>query len=361
MPDQPQGDKTEEPTPKRLEEAVRNGQIARSPEIQTVFVMGAGLLALTVFAGQIWGRFVQATSSILGHLHELEFTKDEVPGHFAAGVLFVGHCCAPICLAALAAGLLAGAVQTRFQASPDALKAKWSKLNPVEGFKRVFSWKQWAPALLSIFKLAIIIGLLHGTLRAIADDPIFYTVVDAARIADYLAVSTHTLTARVLAIMVVIAGLDYIYQRWRTREDLKMTRQEVKDEHKNTEGDPEIKAQRKRMARGGSKRRMLDAVPEADVIITNPTHYAVALKYDPASADAPRVVAKGMRLFALRIRAVARKHGVPVREDKPLARFIYRHCPVDGEIPAELFAAVAKILAAVYRENRYRYFRKGAG
>lgn len=361
MADQPPGDKTEDPTPKKLEEAVRNGNIARSPEIQTVFVMGACLLALTVFAPQVWRNFVQAMTYILGHLHELEFTQDEVPGHFVTGMLWVGSCCAPVAIAAMVSGMVAGAVQTRFQSSPDALKAKWNKLNPVEGFKRIFSWRQWAPAGLAIIKLGVIVALLYGTLKAIADDPIFFTVVDAARIAEYLADSVHGVTARVLAIMFVIAGLDYTYQKWRTNEDLKMTKQEVKEEHKNAEGDPEIKAQRKRMAKGGSKRKMLESVPEADVIITNPTHYAVALKYDSGASDAPRVVAKGVRLFALRIRAVAKKHGVPIREDKPLARFMYKHCPVGGEIPAELFAAVAKILAAVYRENRYRYFRKKGG
>lgn len=359
MADKPPGDKTEEPTPKKLEEAVRNGQIARSPEIQTVFVMGACLLSLTVFAPNIWEKFVQSMTYIFAHLHELEFRKDEIPGYFVTGMLFVGGCTAPVAIAALTSGVLAGAVQTRFRSSPEAMSPKWTKLNPVEGFKRIFSWKQMAPAGLAIVKLAIIVSLLYGALQTISSDPIFYTVVDAARIAEYLAQSVHSITARVLAIMVVIAGLDYTYQKWRTKDDLKMTKQEVKDEFKNQEGDPEMKAQRARMAKQGNKRKMLDNVPEADVVITNPTHYAVALKYDPG-AEAPRVVAKGTRLFALRIRALAKKSGVPIREDKPLARFMYANCEVGGEIPAELFAAVAKILALVYRENRYRYFRRGS-
>lgn len=359
MADQPTGDKTEEPTPKKLEEAVENGQIARSPEIQTVFVMGACLLSLTVFAPNIWSKFVLSMTYILSRLHELEFTQDEVPGYFVTGMLFVAGCSAPVAIAALISGMMAGAVQTRFRSSPKAMMPKWNKLNPIEGLKRIFSWRQMAPAGLAIIKLGIIVGLLYGALQAIASDPIFFTVVDAARIAEYLAQSAHSITARVLAIMIVIAGLDYGYQRWRTNEDLKMTKQEVKDEHKNQEGNPEQKAQRSRMAKQGSKRKMLDNVPDADVVITNPTHFAVALKYDVDSMEAPRVVAKGTRLFALRIRALAKKSGVPIREDKPLARFMYAHCEVGGEIPAELFAAVAKVLALVYRENRYRYYRRG--
>jgi flagellar biosynthetic protein FlhB len=256
--------------------------------------------------------------------------------------------------------LVAGGAQTQFQTAPDALKTKWTKLNPVTGLKRIFSWKQLIPAGLSILKLVVIGRLLYGTVSGIASDPIFYSIVDAARIAEYLASSTYSITARVLAVMFVIAGLDYTYQRWRTGEDLKMTKQEVKDEMKNSEGDPLVKQQRNRMAGRASKRKMLENVPEADVIITNPTHFAVALKYDVDAMQAPRVVAKGTRLFALKIKALAKENGVPIREDKPLARFMYKHCEVDGQIPAELFATVAKILAIVYRENRYRYFRKKA-
>ena len=353
MAEQPQGDKTEAATPKKLEEARRNGQIARSPEIQTVSVLSAALLALSVSVPHVWSEFVRMCSYILGHLHQFEFTRGDVAVQFVGGLFFVGACCAPLLISTMAAGCLVGAIQSGFKLAAEAARPKWNKINPVEGFKRVFSWRQWIPALLAVTKIVVVVGLLYGTLQGIADDPIFYTVVDASTVAGYLGKSAQTLTGRLLAIMVVIAGFDYAYQRWRTEEDLKMTKQEVKDENKNAEGSPEMKAHRNKIANRPSKRKMLEAVPGADVIITNPTHYAVAIKYDPSMGAAPKVVAKGVRLFALKIKELAGEHRVPIKEDKPLARLMHRYCPVGEEIPAELFSAVAKILAGVYRSRKH--------
>jgi flagellar biosynthetic protein FlhB len=180
--------------------------------------------------------------------------------------------------------------------------------------------------------------------------------VGVSRLAQFLAETSLRIFLRVSLALLVIAAADYGYQWWRTQRDLMMTKEELKEEMKNTEGNPQIKAARRRHRRALSKRKMLADVPTADVVVTNPTHIAIALRYDRKKMRAPRVVAKGIRLNAERIRDIARQHQVPIIENKPLARMLFKHGRVGGEVPASLYAAVAEVLAWVYRVNRYRYY-----
>ncbi|HXG48066.1 MAG TPA: EscU/YscU/HrcU family type III secretion system export apparatus switch protein, partial [Methylomirabilota bacterium] len=200
--------------------------------------------------------------------------------------------------------------------------------------------------------------LSYQVIREIVQDPIFYTTVDVTRIGDFIASSSFKITLRIVFALVVLASIDYGYQLWRTQQDLMMTKEEVKEEAKNQEGDPRIKAAQRRRRQQLTQRKMLAEVPKADVVVTNPTHLAIALRYDARSMRAPRVVAKGARLNAQRIREIARQHQVPVIENKPLARLLFKHARLGGEIPAQLYAAVAEILAYVYRINAYRYYRE---
>jgi flagellar biosynthetic protein FlhB len=225
----------------------------------------------------------------------------------------------------------------------------------VEGFKRLFSARMVAPTAISMAKLAVIIALTYSEVCSILSDPIFTTSVSVSRMAAFLAQTSLRIFLRVSLALLAIAAADYGYQWWRTQRDLMMTREELKEEMKNSEGNQQIKAARRRR-RGVSKKKSLAEVPKADVVVTNPTHLAIALRYDRKTMRAPRVVAKGIRLNALRIREIAQQHQVPIVENKPLARLLFKHARVGGEVPASLYAAVAEVLAWVYRVNRYRYY-----
>ena len=220
----------------------------------------------------------------------------------------------------------------------------------------ILSVRSLAPTALSCIKLATIMTLSYSQLRKVLDDPIFYTSVHIGRIAEFLAQTAFHVVLTIGSVLVVLAGIDYAYQLYRTSQDLMMTRDEVKEEMKSTEGNPQVKARQRRRRTSKSQRQMLLDVPQADVVVTNPTHLAIALRYDRKSMKAPTIVAKGSRLNALRIREIAKQHQVPLIENKPLARMMFKYGKVGGEIPAELYTAVAEILAYVYRINRYRYY-----
>ncbi len=350
------GERTEQPTPRRLEEAVKRGQFARSAEVQTVFVLGAALLAMKFAGAELWRRLATAQVSVLGHLHDIPLSLDSLPGYAVNAGLVLLLCVAPVFVATTAGGLLAGGIQSRFQTASEALECKWDRLNPVAGFRRIFSVRSLVPVLSGAAKLAVVVALTYSQAREILQDPIFFSAVDPARIAGFLAQSSGAILTRVGFALLVIAAVDYGYQWWRNHRDLMMTRQEVKEELKNSEGDPHLKARQRRRRTVKTQRQMLLEVPQADVVVTNPTHLAVALRYDRKTMKAPKIVAKGARLNALKIREIAARHQVPVIENKPLARMMFKYGKVGGEVPAQLYAAVAEVLAWVYRVNRYRYY-----
>jgi flagellar biosynthesis protein FlhB len=349
------GDKTEQPTAKKLEEAINKGQVARSAEVQTVFVLLGGLAAL-MFTGQdIWRQFVTTTVMTFGHLHDTALTSNSLQGYAISGSLIFLRCAGPVVIATALGGLLAGAIQNKFNTASDVLTPDWNRVNPVEGFKRTFSMRSVPTTALSIGKLAFIVALTYNEVLKVLHDPIFTTSVNVARMAQFLADVCLRIFFRVSMALIVIAAADYGYQWWRTHRDLMMTKQEVKEEAKNTDGNPQVKAARRRR-RSQSKAKQLAEVPNADVIVTNPTHIAVALKYDRKTMRAPKIVAKGIRLNAQKIRELGQQYQIPIIENKPLARMLFKHGRVGGEIPAQLYSAVAEVLAWVYRVNRYRYY-----
>lgn len=349
------GEKTEQATPKKLQEAIDRGQFPRSPEVQTVFVLLAGLTTLQVIGPDVWQRLCGVFFSILGHLHDIPVTEQRIPSLIVEGTLVMAACVGPVAVACLVAGLLAGAIQSRFTAASEAFEPHWERLNPIEGFQRIFSPKAAVPALLSIVKLMLIGALSYNQVKNVFADPIFHTAVDMAGIAGFLAKATSKIALQIAGALVVVAALDYAYQFWKTQKDLMMTKEEVKEEFKNAEGDSQMKS-RMRRRRGKTQRQMLAEVPTADVVVTNPTHIAIALKYDRKKMKAPMIIAKGIRLNAQRIREVAKQHNIPIIENKPVARLMFKYGRVGGEVPAQLYSAVAEILAWVYRVNRYRYY-----
>lgn len=349
------GEKTEHPTARRMDEALKKGQIARSPEVQTVFVLLGGLASLAFSGRETWQQLLGAMAMTLGHLHDTSFSLNSLQAYGVTGVLVLGKCVGPVVLATALSGLLAGAIQNRFNTASEALTPDWNRVNPVSGFQRVFSMRQAVPTLMAVAKLAFIIALTYAEVQKVLSDPIFASSVSLGRLAEFLAETSLRIFLRVGLALVVIAAADYGYQWWRTQRDMMMTKEEVKEEMKNSEGNPQVKAARRRR-RALSKAKQLAEVPKADVIVTNPTRIAIALRYDRKTMRAPKIVAKGIRLNAQKIREIAQQHQVPLVENKPLARMLFKHGRVGGEVPAQLYAAVAEVLAWVYRINRYRYY-----
>jgi flagellar biosynthesis protein FlhB len=350
------GEKTEQATPKRLEEALKKGQFPRSAEVQTVFVLGAALIALRMSGPDAWERLARAFQGIYINLHKTSLAQENLQGYLINGVLLFAVCVGPILICTMASALLAGGIQSRFNTASDALDPDWQRVNPAAGFSRIFSAKSFVPTGLSMLKLGIIGAVCWSAVRNILQDPIFSTVLGPAEIGRFLSQAAFDLGTRVILVLGAIAGADYGYQYWRTTKDLMMTKEELKEEIKNSEGDPHMKARQRRRRSTRTQRQMLQEVPKADVILTNPTHLAIALRYDRKTMKAPKIVAKGSRLNALKIREIATRNNVPIMENKPLARLLFKHGRVGGEIPAELYAAIAEVLAWVYRVNRFRYY-----
>jgi flagellar biosynthetic protein FlhB len=349
------GEKTEQPTPRKLEDALKKGQIPQSAEVQTVFVLFGALAALTFAGREMWQQFVSSMVMTMGHLHDTDISSSSLQGYSVSGVLVLLKCAGPVVLATMLAGLLAGGIQNRFNTASEVLTPDWNRINPVTGLTRLFSARMFVPTGVGMVKFMFILGVTCSELHNVMNDPIFSSVVSTGRLAEFLGKTTLSILLRVSLGLVVVAAADYGYQFWRTQQDLMMTKQELKDEMKSNDGSQRAKTAR-RKRRAVSKAKALADVPLADVIVTNPTHIAVALRYDRKTMKAPKIVAKGIRLNAQKIRELAAQHQVPIMENKALARMLFKHGRVGGEIPANLYAAVAEILAWVYRVNRYRYY-----
>ena len=355
MADEQQGEKTEQPTQRRLEDAIKKGQIPRSSEVQTVFVLFGGIAALMFSGRETWHLFVNTEVQTFSHLYNTEVSVDSLQGYGITAALTVMKCAGPFVICTMLAGLVAGAIQNRFQTASEVLTPNWNRVNPIEGFKRLFSNQSLVPTLIAMVKFAVVLMLTCGEIRSIVLDPIFTSAVSVGRLAEFLGQTGLAILLRVSLALVVIAAADYGYQFWKTSRDLMMTKEELKEEAKQTEGNPQVKNARRRR-KSASKAKQLAEVAQADVVVTNPTHIAVALRYDRKTMKAPKVIAKGIRLNAQKIREIATQHQVPIMENKPLARMLFKHAKVGSEVPAQLYAAVAEVLAWVYRINRYRYF-----
>lgn len=351
-----QGEKIHAPTQRRLEEALRRGQIPISAEVQTAIVLVSILLAFTFAGRDCWKAILIAFTGVLGHLHQFVVSTENLQRDAVSLSVYYLRTVGSLVLAVMVGGLLAGGLQSRFQTFSEILKMDWMRVNPVEGLGRIFSTRAAVPTAVALAKFTVIALLTYGQVMKILQDPIFASAVTPARIADFLYQTAFSIIVRITVALCVIASMDYGYQFWKNRRDLMMTREELQDEQKSSEGNPEMKAAVKKRRQRVSHRKMLADVPTADVVVTNPTHLAVALRYDRKTMKAPTVVAKGSRLNALKIREIAKQHQIPIVENKPLARMLFKYSKVGGEIPAQFYAAVAELLAYVYRVNRYRYY-----
>jgi flagellar biosynthetic protein FlhB len=348
---------TEKPTGKKLSEAHSRGQFAQAPEIQVVLGLVAAYFVF-LFTLDSQSRYMtEMVASILGNLEKYQIISDFIPQWTGMAFLTMFGLLAPMFLATTVASILAGGLQTHFKATPEVAGFKFEKLNPVSGLQRIFSKQGLVKLFVESGKCLLVGVLIYGSVKQILADPIFFTPVPVFRIGSFIYDSTLSLFFRLALAMGGLALINYIYQLKKTEKDLMMTTQEVKDENRQAMGDPNVKMAQRAMARRLMQKQMLADVPNADVIVTNPTHYAVALKYERGVDSAPVVLAKGQNLFAQRIKAIGSKHEVPTVENKPIARALYKFGQVGQPIPAQLYQAIAEILGYVYRTHRYYFYQ----
>jgi flagellar biosynthetic protein FlhB len=347
-------ERTEVATPRKRQRAREQGNVARSMEISSVVVFAAGLLGLHFLGPDVVGNLAALVRMRLGAVAEAGITPDMIPALATEAGMAIAIAVLPIAGLVALAGITAQIVQVGPLVSLGPLRPRWERISPAAGLKRIFSKRALVELLKSLLKIAIVAGLIVGTL---ADAP--HRLLDLATLEPAAAFAVIAgvllkMAATACAALALLAILDFLFQRWDYEKQLMMTRQEVRQEHKETEGDPIVKSFIRSMQREVSRRRMMEGVKKADVVVTNPVHVAVALRYDPAKMGAPRVVAKGARLVAQRIREIARAAGVPIVEDPPLARALHKSCRVGAEIPLALYKAVADLLAFVYRARERR-------
>ncbi len=349
-------DATEEPTAKKTEDARKKGQVAKSKELEDAVVLLVLFLTIRITAGLMSDNFGNTFRYVYGHVPDIlsnaameggisTITIRSMLVYIMTRIIVI---CLPFFLLGVLVAFLINVLQFGFKVTPEPLKPKLDKLNPASGIKRIFSKDSLFELLKSILKIAIIAVIAYTTIKDQADQ--LFVIYDIGVVQAVILMGTIILDVgiRISLVFLALGFVDLLYQKRKHHKNLMMTKQEVKDEYKNTEGDPAVKSAQRQRMREASQRRMMQDVPQADVVITNPTHLAVALQYDGEKNRAPIVVAKGEEYVAAKIKEVAREHGVQIIEDKPLARMLYTTVDVGQEIPPELYQTVAEVLAMVY-------------
>ncbi len=347
MPEQGFQEKTERATPKRREESRKKGQVGKSRELSSIAVLSGGAIYL-YFRGEHHvlelGRVLKRTFLDIPAIASGEQDLFKYLMGRAEDILWM---VLPVMIVLCVVAILANTLQTGLLLSVEALTPSASKLNPVSGFKKIFSKRSLVELAKSVAKLVIVGGVAFYTLKNVLTILIPITYHEPSSILSLLGTQSMSILIKCCCIIFILALLDYYYQRWQHEESIKMTKQEVKDEHKQTEGDPLVKGRIRSLQREMARKRMMEEVPKADVVITNPVRLAIALRYDPAKNRAPVVTAKGAHRIAARIREIALENNVPIVENRPLAQNLY-NLEIGDEIQPETYQAVAEILAYVY-------------
>ena len=351
-------DKSEEPTSKRLEESRKKGQIARSRELNTVVVTMAGIGGLLVYGGDFGQALLELMRGNFALSRDVLLDDRSMALYLLASGKMALEAIMPLLVILLIAAVLGPIALGGWLFSPEAMAPKASRMNPASGLKRMFSTHALVELLKALAKFTVILLVALAVLSAdqddllaIANQPLEVAIINSAELVGW---SMLWMACG----LILIAAVDVPFQLWDHKQKLMMTKQEVRDEYKDSEGKPEVKSRIRQMQREMAERRMMAAIPTADVVITNPTHFAVALKYDPAKGTAPVLLAKGGDFMALKIREIAQQHKVMVLESPGLARAVYFSTELDQEIPAGLYLAVAQVLAYVYQ---LKQFRSGKG
>ena len=352
--DGPGGEKTEPATAKKLREAREDGKVVKSKELTAAFDLIILFLVLKIFVSFVGNRLMNSFVDIYGRIPDfvrenaVDVTEKSVAALMSDALIQILIVCVPFFAFGFVVTALISVIQVGWKVTGKPLQPKFDKFNPINGFKRIFSKDSIFELVKSILKIFVIVYVAYTSIRGHAQD--IFILYEIPLMQAIMLCGTVIINAglKISLVYLVIGLADFIYQKYRFNEDMKMTKQEVKDEFKNTEGNPEIKGRQRQRMREASRRRMMQDVPKADVVITNPTHFAVAIKYDAEKSKAPVVLAKGEDYLAQKIKEAAREHHIEIVENKPLARMLYANVDIGQEIPPELYQAVAEILAMVY-------------
>ena len=344
-------ERTEQASPRRRRKAREEGQVAKSVELNAAAVLGLGFVTLYMM-----GPFIAEHSMAI-----MRYTMANAPTIAAEDPTFVKifgdsmmkffMILGPLFGVLMVIAIAVNVAQVGFKITPKSIEPKLEKLDLIKGAKNIISMKSLVKLIKDTIKLTVIGIVAYYTIKGEFDSFFLLPDMSIEQFAIILGKITLALTLKMGAVIFVIAVLDYVYQKYEFEKSIKMSKQDLKDEYKDTEGSPQLKARIRQVQREMARGRMMNAVKEADVVITNPTHIAVALKYNPDEYDAPYVLAKGERKIAEKIKAIAKEHNIPCYEDKPLARALFKMCDIGDIVPAKLFKAVAEVLAYVYRIN----------
>ncbi|MEM9373888.1 MAG: flagellar biosynthesis protein FlhB [Planctomycetota bacterium] len=344
------GERTEAPSAKRLLDARMKGQVPKSTDLAGVITLFGGVLVVAVLGGTLLELFESTMRHMLNPPRDGEWmTKDTIVPTAKRAFGAVAIAMLPALAISATVGLVGQLVQVGFLFSAEPIRPKLTKLNPISGIKRIFGKKGLIKTVMSTAKLIVVLIVSYIVITSQVERLSVLPMMTAVGAMTSVMHAMIILVIWLLALLLLIAVADFLFQRWQHNDDLKMTKQEVKDERRSMDGDPQVKGKRMEMARSFINQRMGQAVPEADVVITNPTHFSVAIKYDTETMSAPKVTAKGVDELAMRIRQLARSNDVPIVERPPLARALYWGIDVGQTISAEHYEAVAEILAYVYR------------
>ncbi len=342
-------ERTEPATSKKKHEALEKGQVAKSQDVNSALILLSGVLLVLFLGGSMVAQMKDTMGMICKNLFYEDFDADTFVGLMMdisfknlKGVL-------PIMGGFMIVGLIASYSQVGIIFSRKALIPDFKRLNPISGVKKLMSKRSLIKTAMSIVKLCIMFGIAYVAIMNDLEPLMELVSMRTEEIFSAASGLIFGITLKITIILLILSLLDFLYQRWQHSKDLMMTKNEVKQESKQTEGDPLVKSRVKAAQREMSRKRMMQAIPEADVVVTNPTHYAVALKYDASTMEAPKVVGKGVDLIALKIREMAAENNIPIVEDRVLARVLYSTVELDGEVPPKLYQAVAKVLSYVYQ------------
>lgn len=342
-------EKTEEPTQQRMDDFRKEGQVAQSKELTSLLVLLGTLGVMYGMGPSLASDFMEFMRRMFAESATGDLTSNKAGLLLSLCLGQAARLILPIAAAGFAAGVIGSVAQFGFLFTWTPLEPDIDRLNPINGFQRVFSMSSVVEGFKSVIKLVAVVSVTYMILRTQLFSSSSMAEMDSGAFMAYMSSSAFRLVGGVCIGLFVVAALDFAYQKYRYRQGLMMSKQEVKQEHKQREGDPLLKARVRSIQRELARKRMMQDVPKADVIVTNPTHIAVALKYDGEKMAAPRVVAKGADLVAQRIKEVARKNGIPLVENVPLARALHKSVKVGGSVPRSLYQAVAEVLAYVYR------------
>lgn len=341
-------EKSEQPTQRRLLEARKKGDVAKSMEVPSAAVLLAGVILLYFVGERMFGQLTGMMQFYFSNLHDLQLTPGNMSAISRQAMLIMLAVLWPLMLTVFLVALLANYFQVGILFTTEKITPKLEKIDPLKGFGRLVSKQAMANFLKSLAKLGLVGYIAFSEVRSAT--PEILPLMDKAPypIMLFMAETAFWIFLKCAILIALIAAADYAFQRWQFTEKMKMTKQDLKDESKQSEGDPHVKGRIRSIQMEMARKRMMSEVPKADVVITNPTHLAIAIKYDPLSMKAPQVLAKGAGVIAKRIKELAREHQVPVVEDKPLAQALYKAVEIGESIPENLFQAVAEVLAYVY-------------